>query len=94
VLAKNSQKNSSKSFLQTMNFGDGRRPTNSKALEMLMEITNDFFFQITFVTKASSLPFQGISKKSKNKQINHIFSRFQLGNLSCDGNKSSWWWRS
>jgi hypothetical protein len=50
---------------------------NSKALEMLMEITN-IFFQITFLRKASSFPFQGISKKTKNKQINHVFSRFQL----------------
>jgi hypothetical protein len=45
ALAKNSQKKSSKYFLQTMNFGDGRQPTNSKALEMLMEITNEFFFK-------------------------------------------------
>jgi hypothetical protein len=35
----------SKSFIQTMNFGDGSQPMNCKALEVLMEIINIYFFK-------------------------------------------------
>jgi hypothetical protein len=79
-----------------MNFGDGRQPINIKALEMLMEIINNFFSN--HLCKESfkfSLPryFRKIQKQTNQP---HFF-KIPIGNLarmSCDGNKSSWWWRS
>jgi hypothetical protein len=69
---------------------------NSKALEMLMEITNNFFSN--HLSKESfKFPLPRYFQKNKKQTNQPCFFKISIGNLaimSYDKNKSSWWWRS